>query len=70
LENGEYRFISHSHAFAESRRFPAVFYVGASIAKNMASQIYSQFEAGTLANAANLTSDDEVASLCSWICTL
>jgi hypothetical protein len=58
------------NSFADASRFPSVFYVGAAIARKMALQIWSQLEGGTLANAANLTSDDQVASLCSWLCSL
>jgi type II restriction enzyme len=46
------------------------FFVGAAIAKNMAEEIWKQLETGTLANAANLTNEAHIASLCRWICSL
>jgi hypothetical protein len=36
----------------------------------MASEIWEDLEAGELANAANLTREDQLASLCSWLCEL
>jgi Restriction endonuclease BsobI len=49
---------------------PPIFYVGGAIAEKMASEIWDQMQDGRLANAANLTCDDQVASLCSWLCEL
>ena len=49
---------------------PPIFYVGAAIADRMASEIWEQLQDGRLINAANLTCDDQVASLCGWLCEL
>lgn len=57
-------------AFRKSHVTPATFFVGAAIAKKMADEIWSQLEAGTLTNAANLTGRDQVASLCAWLISL
>lgn len=57
-------------SLAEARLHPKTFFIGAAIARNMADEIWNQLKSGALANAANLTVDDQVASLCSWICEL
>ncbi len=57
-------------SFAKATCSPALFFVGAAIAENMAHEIWELLESGLLANAANLTIDDQVASLCSWLCDL
>ena len=58
------------HSFVKENRSPAIFFVGGAIADKMATEIWEELQSGTLANAANLTSDDQVASLCSWLCDL
>ena len=40
------------------------------IERAMASEIFSQLETGSLANAANLTRDEQLFSLCSWLVRL
>jgi len=57
-------------AFAAGGLKPHTFFVGAAIAKKMAQEIWDELEAGTLENAANLTDDDQVASLARWLCSL
>lgn len=57
-------------AFKNEKRHPPLCYIGAAIARNMANEIWEDLEAGVLANAANLTREDQVASLCSWLCEL
>ncbi|MCI0348111.1 MAG: type II restriction endonuclease [Acidobacteriales bacterium] len=57
-------------AFKKEKRHPPLCYIGAAIARNMANEIWEDLEAGELANAANLTREDQVASLCSWLCEL
>jgi hypothetical protein len=57
-------------AFKKKNRRPPLCYIGAAIARNMAGEIWQGLEAGELANAANLTRDDQLASLCSWLCGL
>lgn len=49
---------------------PHTFFVGAAVVKNMAGEIWSMLTNGSLENAANLTSLDQVASLCQWLVTL
>jgi len=57
-------------AFRKRRQSPALFFVGAAIEPKMAREIWDDLEAGMLENAANLTSEDQVASLCSWLCEI
>ncbi len=54
-------------AFRAQDLNPTIFYVGAAIAERMASEIWEQLHDGRLINAANLTCDGQVASLCGWL---
>lgn len=36
----------------------------------MATEIWRMLENGTLENAANLTNDDQIASITRWLCAL
>ena len=56
--------------FTQSGLTPHTFFIGAAIAKKMAQEIWTQLEAGTLENAANLTVDSQVASIARWLCKL
>jgi len=57
-------------AFAKAGCSPLTFFIGAAIEKKMAGEIWSQLEDGTLANAANLNQEHQVASISHWLCTL
>jgi len=57
-------------SFAKKSLHPITFFVGAAIENSMAIEIYSQLESDLLTNAANLTNDDQVASLCNWLITI
>jgi hypothetical protein len=57
-------------AFSDKGLSPYIFFVGAAIENSMAEEIWHQLEDRTLSNAANLTSVDQVASLCGWLCSL
>ena len=57
-------------AFGDKPIVPKIFFIGAAIEKDMANEIWAELESGTLANAANLTSENQVASLCRWLCQL
>ncbi len=59
-----------TEAFAARRLGPATFFVGAAIERSMAAEIWAMLETGTLTNAANLTNDDQLSSLCHWLCAL
>ena len=45
----------------------SLFFVGAAIERAMSKEIYKQCTAGHLSNAANLTNDNQLASLCEWL---
>lgn len=57
-------------AFEKQGTTPYLLFVGAAIESDMASEIWDDLEAGRLSNAANLTDDDQVASLVGWLCSL
>ena len=42
-------------------------FVAAAIETSMAEEIWEQLESGVLTNAANLTKDDQLIELCSWL---
>ena len=46
---------------------PATFFVGAAIVPNMADEIWTQLQDGTLSSAANLTDEMQLAGLCRWL---
>ncbi len=56
--------------FAELGMSPQTFFVGAAIENNMAKEIFIRMNSGTLTNAANLTDDDQLTSICEWIVNL
>ena len=57
-------------AFSAQGLSPHTFFLGVAIAKNMADEIWSQLEDGTLTNAANATNEVQTDSLCQWLCNL
>ena len=57
-------------AFANSGAYPSLFFIGAAIVKNMASEIGGRLAHDTLANAANLTDADQLTAIAQWIRTL
>lgn len=57
-------------AFARNQVRPHTFFIGAAIEPKMATEIWSFLESGIIENAANLTSEDQVASLTRWLCSL
>jgi len=57
-------------AFAKHRVKPHTFFIGAAIEAKMASEIWTLLERGILENAANLTDEDQIASITRWLCSL
>lgn len=57
-------------AFLSNNLHPNTFFVGAAIEKAMAEEIFIQLETKQLSNAANLTDDTQLVSLCEWLITL
>lgn len=54
-------------AFSRDGASPVMFFVGAAIEKKMASEIWHQLENQTLANAANLNEENQVAAIARWL---
>jgi hypothetical protein len=57
-------------AFSKQRLKPNTFFIGAAIEKKMASEIWEMLKQGVLSNAANLTDEDQIASITRWLCNL
>jgi len=57
-------------SFVENKVSPYTFFIGAAIEKSMAQEIYTKLESKILTNAANLTVDKQLVSICDWICSL
>ncbi len=57
-------------AFEDYKLRPHTFFIGGAIERSMAQEIYSQLELNTLTNAANLTVDKQLVSICDWLCEL
>lgn len=57
-------------AFNDNSLSPHLFFIGAAIEKDMANEIWVELENGDLGNAANLTNDAQMSSLCFWLCQL
>ena len=57
-------------AFAKRKLKPHTFFIGAAIETKMAVEIWEMLKRGNLENAANLTDEDQIASLTSWLCSL
>lgn len=54
-------------AFSHIDCRPKTFFIGAAIENAMAKEIYDQLNNRTLSNAANLTNENQVVSLCDWL---
>jgi type II restriction enzyme len=57
-------------AFAKQELAPHTFFIGAAIESKMANEIWGMLESGVLENAANLTDEEQLASLTRWLCSL
>ncbi len=57
-------------SFEERNHAPQLFFIGAAIAKSMASEIFEQLQTGQLTNAANLTDNNQLFSLSGWLISL
>ncbi len=57
-------------SFSKKKKRPQTFFVGAAIENSMASEIFKQLRSGAINNAANLTDDKQLASICEWIVNL
>lgn len=57
-------------AFSKHKLKPHTFFIGAAIEAKMASEIWTMLRRGLLENAANLTDEDQIASITKWLCNL
>ncbi len=57
-------------SFKKIKFEPQTFFIGAAIENSMATEIFKQFQKGLLNNAANLTDDEQLTSICEWILNL
>jgi hypothetical protein len=57
-------------AFTKNKLKPHTFFIGAAIEAKMASEIWALLQRGVLENAANLTDEDQIASITRWLCSL
>jgi hypothetical protein len=57
-------------AFSKHKLKPLTFFIGAAIETKMASEIWKMLKLGDLQNAANLTDEDQIASITGWLCSL
>lgn len=57
-------------SFSSQKQFPQTFFIGAAIENSMADEIYEQIKTGIIDNAANLTNDKQLATICDWILNL
>jgi type II restriction enzyme len=57
-------------SFDKKKLKPQTFFVGAAIENAMAVEIFKLLKSGTMSNAANLTSDKQLTSVCDWIINL
>ena len=56
--------------FQKKKLTPNTFFIGAAIENSMATEIFKQLQSGTMDSAANLTDDDQLNLICSWIVNL
>jgi Restriction endonuclease BsobI. len=57
-------------AFLKQKLKPHTFFIGAAIEAKMATEIWEMLKRGSLENTANLTDEDQVASVSQWLCSL
>ena len=48
----------------------SLFFIGAAIESAMAKEIITQTRSGGLSNCANLTNDEQLSAVCTWLCDL
>ncbi|MBI4634102.1 MAG: restriction endonuclease [Deltaproteobacteria bacterium] len=57
-------------SFRKLKPEPRTFFIGAAIENSMAVEIYKQLQKGIMDNAANLTNDEQLTTICEWILNL
>lgn len=58
------------NSFGGLNHKPKTFFIGAAIEKSMANEMFSELQSGVLSNAANLTNDEQLTSICDWVINL
>ncbi len=56
--------------FEKKKSNPKTFFIGAAIENSMAEEIFKQLQTQEMSNAANLTNDNQLSSICEWIINL
>jgi type II restriction enzyme len=54
-------------SFGKHECYPSLFFIGAAIENKMAREIFNSLKSSYIANAANLTKNDQVISLVDWL---
>jgi len=54
-------------SFSDKDLRPFTIFIGAAIQNSMANEIFTQLEKESLTNAANLTNDHQLTSICNWL---
>ncbi len=57
-------------AFSKKKLKPYTFFIGAAIETKMATEIWEMLDQSILENAANLTNENQIASIAQWLCSL
>ncbi len=57
-------------SFDKTSLMPKTFFIGAAIEASMAAELFNQMESGSMGNAANLTSEKQLTTICDWIINL
>ncbi len=57
-------------AFAKRKLKPHTFFIGAAVEAKMAQEIWTMLTRGRLENSANLTDEDQIVAITSWLCNL
>lgn len=57
-------------AFSKQKLRPHTFFIGAAIESRMATEIWEMLNQSVLENAANLTDEDQIASISQWLCSI
>lgn len=57
-------------SFGTVNHRPKTFFIGAAIERSMATEIFNELQTGVLSKAANLTNDQQLIEVCSWITEL
>lgn len=57
-------------SFGKKKLKPKTFFIGAATENSMAAEIFKQLKKGSLNNAANLTNDEQLTSICDGIVNL